>query len=98
MDVCMALVSTATHPEGCWNDEGRRSGYETTAFKQESYYWFRLSPAHRKPSPVSKAPCPLTQGRSLVVGISPRRRSRCVSFGQAKKTTFADLVQLARVS
>ena len=80
MEACMASVSTATHPEGSWKDEGRRSDDETTAFKQESYFWFRLSPAHRKPLPVPKAPCPQTQGRSLVVGISPRRHSGCVSF------------------
>ena len=31
----MALVSTATHPEGRLKDEGRRSIHETTAFTQE---------------------------------------------------------------
>jgi hypothetical protein len=31
----MALMSIAAHPEGRFNDEGRRSIDETTAFTQE---------------------------------------------------------------
>jgi hypothetical protein len=62
-----------------------------------NHFWFTLSPAHRKPSPVSKEPCPLTQGRSLVVEISPLRPSGWVSFRPAgeKPVQSGELTRLS---
>lgn len=77
-------------PRGLLKHEGRRSVDETTAFTQESNCWFRLSPAHRKPSPVSKAPCPLTQGRSLVSGFLPADALDASRSDVSKKPQLGD--------
>ncbi len=78
-------------------DEGRRSMDETAAFTRELYFDSGFHPhiGHRCRWPKHLSP---TRGRTLVVGISPRRLSGCVSFGRRQGNRGGWRRQPGRVS
>ncbi len=71
MDVCMALMSIATRPEGFWNDEGRRSDDETTALVQEWLLLIRTFARTSETVAGLQSTAPTTQGRLLSCGFLP---------------------------